>query len=934
MDNQFYHFINSSDYDFTRYQIYRTLEEAIADQRNSLEYTLRALGVYNTSLDHIINGGSFYNQCHILPQRQLSLLAKKLSMNVNLIYCSASGRRISYYSYPRNRPYTDNIHICRYMNRYMPSDNLVLEEDANRKKPRKQGLLSYTFISKLIQNNMIQLVKIHPALVLRPILINLQDVLGEQSLFSYAKTKSRTYASISYGDVESIGHGTHIPFMYGKCCNDEFSSYTTTFIKQSPSVAYNEEQWDGFRAFLESYPNGHNMVYFHNLKYDWHTIKKAPFIYIRSMVKKDSTYYSVSFSYYYKVFEFRDSYKYIPKPLAAFSATFGLKMEKHEYIIYSLYTLLNVTKAGVSCRPCTSIDTPEEIYTVGMAKSGKGLEKQLVPILELADYVLLDERIAVSRLFLEVCKDYITVSSEEAGSVYYHMAHLKFYLEIDCRLLAEGMTVYEQRMKEILGVSCHDKLTLPSIVHYSLCEAGCYSDVYEVSESLRKFIAPAAHGGRVVARDNKMWDITTRCLVLDARSLYSSSERRICNPTTEDTVAMATTHTAGFPTGQAKCITSQEHWNQRDSWVYYVVRISITAIKKHQQIPFVSYHSGHSREYVSSMFDSKGEAVKALNDVSVDKIALEDWVKFQGIEYTFIEGVYWDEGGNTAIGNYVESLYTTRRKFISEGNVSMSELCKLALNSLYGKTICRPNDTKVVVKTAAQAEQYEMNNADSLCDRENCHNSVIFSVMKDDVTHKNMAHIGSMILSMSRRIMNEVLDIANEIGVPVMYTDTDSMHIVDSVSEGVESRGVARLEAAYKERYGRDLVGVNLGQFSMELKFPGHTNIRSERCIILGKKVYIHWVCGDRLDDRGEVVTDSYGHCRAKGVSASSFNEHVVTEEDKMQLYERMYNGESIAFNLAYSKPKFIYDATGVKCIDKSIRNISFQGDKGSVDWL
>jgi hypothetical protein len=245
-------------------------------------------------------------------------------------------------------------------------------------------------------------------------------------------------------------------------------------------------------------------------------------------------------------------------------------------------------------------------------------------------------------------------------------------------------------------------------------------------------------------------------------------------------------------------------------------------------------------------------------------------------------------------------------------------------------------DTKVVVKPRAKALEYEAKNASNLCDKEECSNSVIYSVMTDDFNHSNMSHVGGMILSMSRRIMNEVLDVCNDIAVPALYTDTDSIHIVDSLLPGllvelkpgeiIES-GLSRLQQAYALRYDRDLLGTNLGQFSLELKFPGHTNIRSERAIFLGKKVYVHEVYGEN----SEGVTESYGLTRAKGISRGAFEEHIKQESDKIDLYHRMYEGETIPFNLAYYKPVFKYDKRGVSTTDTSIRKINFTGVHGTI---
>eukprot|EP00967_Tisochrysis_lutea_P130945 scaffold227122_cov39-Tisochrysis_lutea.AAC.1 len=58
---------------------------------------------------------------------------------------------------------------------------------------------------------------------------------------------------------------------------------------------------------------------------------------------------------------------------------------------------------------------------------------------------------------------------------------------------------------------------------------------------------------------------------------------------------------------------------------------------------------------------------------------------------------------------------------------------------------------------------------------------------------------------MAKRIVNEVAEIFDECGSPVLYTDTDSLHVrVDAIPE---------VERIFKERYGRKIQGECLGQF-------------------------------------------------------------------------------------------------------------------------
>lgn len=69
--------------------------------------------------------------------------------------------------------------------------------------------------------------------------------------------------------------------------------------------------------------------------------------------------------------------------------------------------------------------------------------------------------------------------------------------------------------------------------------------------------------------------------------------------------------------------------------------------------------------------------------------------------------------------------------------------------------------------------------------------------------HFNFSLFAIHVLSMSKRIMNEVMCLAFEIGCHIYYQDTDSMHI--------EINDLPKLEKAYKEKYNRDLIGKYLG---------------------------------------------------------------------------------------------------------------------------
>ena len=90
--------------------------------------------------------------------------------------------------------------------------------------------------------------------------------------------------------------------------------------------------------------------------------------------------------------------------------------------------------------------------------------------------------------------------------------------------------------------------------------------------------------------------------------------------------------------------------------------------------------------------------------------------------------------------------------------------------------------------------------------------------------------------------MNQVLATAEDIGVKAFYTDTDSMMLQKS--------GVAKLREEYKNKYGRELIGKNLGEFSSDFEMAGCKNVKSVGFIGLGKKCYLHKLEG--VDEKKE----------------------------------------------------------------------------------
>ncbi|ELP95316.1 DNA polymerase, partial [Entamoeba invadens IP1] len=90
--------------------------------------------------------------------------------------------------------------------------------------------------------------------------------------------------------------------------------------------------------------------------------------------------------------------------------------------------------------------------------------------------------------------------------------------------------------------------------------------------------------------------------------------------------------------------------------------------------------------------------------------------------------------------------------------------------------------------------------------------------------------IGVQTLTMSKRIMNEVVCLAEDLNIPIYYQDTDSMHILKS--------RITELENEYIKKYNKVLRGFDMGQFHPDFdELSG--DVISIESYFLNKKNYL-----------------------------------------------------------------------------------------------
>jgi hypothetical protein len=414
---------------------------------------------------------------------------------------------------------------------------------------------------------------------------------------------------------------------------------------------------------------------------------------------------------------------------------------------------------------------------------------------------------------------------------------------------------------------------------------GAYEDVYQMCGNLREFCGNFVTGGRVQVNDKyKKKIINKKIADYDGVSLYPSAIRRLCDE-------------MGLPKGKAEPIDSKDK-KVLDNFDYYMVKIRITKINKYQQLPMVSYKD-------------ENETLKYINEIKepiityTDKITLNDWIEFQGIEYEILSGVYYNNGFNKNMGDLIHHLFINRLKHKKAGNQAMQLILKLMMNSSYGKTITKKTMTKKVIINDDKKEQYIANYFNTIKEWTQLTNTQ-WEVKMDSVDMSyNMAQVGSFILSYSKRIMNEVFDTANTHNCPLYYTDTDSIHC--------NYDDVKIIETEFRNKYNRELTGKQLGQFHIDFDLDGaKSEIYAIQSIFLGKKCYIDKL--ESKDSKGKVI-NGY-HFRMKGVNTQGI-EHCAKKffnDDIFEVYKHLAKGneQDFVLNPEGGRPSFEYNSQGV----------------------
>ena len=658
------------------------------------------------------------------------------------------------------------------------------------------------------------------------------DIMSEEIIYPVRDNSEFSY--ICAADTETYTEENKlVPFCI--CCNIKRDN---KYYKKS---FYGDNCQNEFLQYLCD--NNIKRVYFHNLKFDGWLFKNFM---IRDMIYHSSKLYSLTIYYQRNnkknMIELYDSLALIPSALKNFPKMFNLdKMEKELYP----YNLINKERIERGYLDQEEVKAYfKEDYEEFMNQYIKNIKNNN------------DNKIDIKKLTIYYCQN-------------------------DVDLLLNGLIRFEKMGMQLFdNISPLRFLTISSY-SYNIMIKNCFNKLSKYKGDIKNYIRRSIRGGRCMVRNNEKIKAEGEIVDFDACSLYPSAMHRLLLPTgdcycSSDSVEVKRL----FEENIMKENQLEADNNKYIS--YMILHVKIINIKKTRNFPLLSYQTKGINLYTNEMIGK---------EVYLTSIELEDFLNYQDGKVEYIDAIYWKGNKDNRMSQYIANCYDLRREYKKQGN-PLQEVLKLFMNSSYGKTIQKDIKEEYKFVSPEKAESYLKNNYGRI--KEIIELNPSTSWIKIEGSSKPLAvpcHIGALILGMSKRIMNEVICLAEDNDIPIYYQDTDSIHM--------NKKDVEMLERLFNNKYQRKLIGSEMGQFHIDFPLVKGKEPISKKSIFLGKKAYIDCLFNEDGDKQYFI--------RMKGVPEdviiNTCNDMNISVEE---LYERMYEGSEVDFNLLNSdKPKF-----------------------------
>ena len=570
---------------------------------------------------------------------------------------------------------------------------------------------------------------------------------------------------------------------YSHVCFYDFEACVDCSPHQAYSVSFvlDDEPIQSFygpncaRRFLERLPDK-TLCIAHNLSYDISFILDLLTNIYSNPIIKNNRVLQITGTYKIKTYEdhkwkdqfnlltFKDSYAIISKPLRSFPEMFQLDSGRKEVFPYGFYNSTNV----------------QQIY----GSINEALE--FIPISEQQHFLTnIDE-----------------LGCRYKNELFNMKVYATFYNEQDVRILKQGFMKFRELLLNQFNLDAFNFISISSIANRYM-ELNCYwknKNLYDLANTPRDFISRCIIGGRCMLSDNtKSINESEPIVDFDAVSLYPSAINRLYLLEGMPQVLQTNQLDQDYLLSHLFEDEQTEPTNERFISEFFIeAQIIHVGIKRH--FPLIVWNHDINNE---------PEHQRSTNDTCrmyMDHITFQDLITFQHCIIQPIRGYYYSDKRDLSCRKVIADLFNLRLKYKNEKN-PLHEIIKLMLNSIYGKTILKPINEQYKFVNKNKLNQYLVNRYNYIKEVSGLDSSIraIAREVKPYNKHYSFVHFGVNVLSMSKRQMNEVLYTLEDLGLQVHYTDTDSMIM--------PFKNLKPLAEEFKRRYGRELIGKQLGQF-------------------------------------------------------------------------------------------------------------------------
>lgn len=523
--------------------------------------------------------------------------------------------------------------------------------------------------------------------------------------------------------------------------------------------------------------------------------------------------------------------------------------------------------------------------------------------------------------------------------------------------------------------------------------------VLQIGGVVKLFCEKAIIGARTMTRLNCKYDIREKVTDVDCSALYPAAISRCSLQLGVPEVIKipdSEPHDPCSPNSYGPYTSIPSYLKRNDHSSYkFIIELNITNVGKHYDFPLICQKNESGNHFNDLINVETGNPISPehpLHFEAMDNIMLEDLIQFSHITFNIVRGYIW-KGDTISLYDFMTKMHNKRDEYKKQGNNSLAQVAKLMENSIYGKMYEHAHTTQTVCLQDRDYAKYQkyVKDGDKLINIKNIKdlsevnpkNIVIEGYNYNDYTsfitknyHKvkrdiqfydtdthlvevfseinksfNMSHLACDILSMSKRIMNEVMCLAQDLGCHIYYQDTDSMHI--------RVEDLKRLSTEYKRIYHKTLLGTSLGKFHSDfttlIDDDGHEHeaAYSEASVFLMKKMYLDVLYyptaplipskaytveykGDKVTCYAQDSQHTY-HIRCKGVSLNALihrcSNPILKDDgtphwrpnDFLGMYRYLYNNPTgLDFDLAANTTRFKFNLDQrVESISTFVRHIS-----------